>query len=147
MGGWAARKALNVVKNVEVVLGIELMIACQAIDFLRPLTTTKPLEALHDLVRQEIAHWEEDRYIKPDMEKAIEMVKAGRVSSCVEHILEEVPELQLEEPERPQRKMEVIVSRKKEETGFTVLQGLLVGAGLGILFSCLVILPQFRKQV
>jgi histidine ammonia-lyase len=29
MGGWAARKALNVVENVEVVLATELLAACQ----------------------------------------------------------------------------------------------------------------------
>ena len=32
MGGWAARKALKVVENVENCLAIELLCACQAID-------------------------------------------------------------------------------------------------------------------
>lgn len=44
MGGWAARKALTVVENVETILAIELLCACQAIDYLRPLTTTQALE-------------------------------------------------------------------------------------------------------
>jgi len=43
MGGFAARKALQVVRNVEKVIAIELLAACQAIEFLRPLTTTTPL--------------------------------------------------------------------------------------------------------
>jgi histidine ammonia-lyase len=51
MGGWAARKALMVVKNVEKVLAIEYLAACQGIDFLRPLKTTQPLEAVHSLLR------------------------------------------------------------------------------------------------
>ena len=38
MGGWAARKALLVVENVETVLAIEALCACQALDFLTPLT-------------------------------------------------------------------------------------------------------------
>ncbi|KAG2459778.1 HUTH lyase, partial [Polypterus senegalus] len=47
MGGWAARKALKVVKHVEQ----ELLAACQALEFLRPLKTTEPLERVYDLVR------------------------------------------------------------------------------------------------
>lgn len=51
MGGFAARKALQVVENVEKVIAIELLAACQAIEFLRPLKTTEPLEAVYNLVR------------------------------------------------------------------------------------------------
>lgn len=51
MGGYAARKALTVVENVERVIAIELLAACQAIEFLRPLKSTKPLEAVYALVR------------------------------------------------------------------------------------------------
>ncbi|XP_067914874.1 histidine ammonia-lyase isoform X2 [Heterodontus francisci] len=51
MGGWAARKALRVIEHVEQVLGIELLAACQGIEFLRPLKTTTPLEKVYDLVR------------------------------------------------------------------------------------------------
>lgn len=51
MGGYAARKAVQVVENVERVIAIELLAACQAIEFLRPLKTTTPLESLYDLVR------------------------------------------------------------------------------------------------
>lgn len=51
MGGFAARKGLTVVENVESVIAIELLAACQAIEFLRPLKTTQPLEAVYNLVR------------------------------------------------------------------------------------------------
>ncbi|KAF6339446.1 histidine ammonia-lyase [Rhinolophus ferrumequinum] len=51
MGGWSARKALRVVEHVEQVLAIELLAACQGIEFLRPLRTTTPLEKVYDLVR------------------------------------------------------------------------------------------------
>ena len=51
MGGFAARKALTVVENVERIIAIELLAACQAIEFLRPLKTTAPLEAVYSLVR------------------------------------------------------------------------------------------------
>ncbi|AWP08206.1 Histidine ammonia-lyase isoform 2 [Scophthalmus maximus] len=51
MGGWAARKALRVIEHVEQVLAIELLAACQGIEFLRPLRTTTPLEKVYELVR------------------------------------------------------------------------------------------------
>ncbi|CDQ97157.1 unnamed protein product, partial [Oncorhynchus mykiss] len=51
MGGWAARKALRVVEHVEQVLAIELLAACQALEFLRLLKSTTPLEKVHELVR------------------------------------------------------------------------------------------------
>ena len=51
MGGFAARKALEVVTHVEQVLAIELLAACQALEFHRPKTTTAPLEAVYKLVR------------------------------------------------------------------------------------------------
>ncbi len=69
MGGFGARKSLKVVENVETVIAIELLAACQALEFLRPLTTTKPLEKIHALVRQHIPAWDCDRYMAPDIEK------------------------------------------------------------------------------
>ena len=44
MGGFASRKAIQVVENVVKILAIELLAACQAMEFLRPLRSTPPLE-------------------------------------------------------------------------------------------------------
>eukprot|EP01127_Copromyxa_protea_P010160 TRINITY_DN2450_c0_g1_i1.p1 TRINITY_DN2450_c0_g1~~TRINITY_DN2450_c0_g1_i1.p1 ORF type:complete len:585 (-),score=97.03 TRINITY_DN2450_c0_g1_i1:28-1782(-) len=96
MGGWAARKALEIVKNAEVVLATEMVIACQALDFLRPLKSTMPLEALHARVRQDIAHWEEDRFMKPDIDAATKIVRSGEVVQIVEACMNQVPELRIE---------------------------------------------------
>lgn len=41
----------QVVRNVEKVIAIELLAACQAIEFLRPLKTTAPLEEVYRVVR------------------------------------------------------------------------------------------------
>lgn len=41
----------EVVENVEKVIAIELLAACQAIEFLRPLKTTVPLEEVYNVVR------------------------------------------------------------------------------------------------
>ena len=79
MGGWAARKALLVVDNVETVLAIEALCACQALDFLAPLTTTKPLMELHALVRSVVPHYDRDRYMKPDIDAAKELFRQQRL--------------------------------------------------------------------
>uniref|UniRef100_A0A8U7NW69 Histidine ammonia-lyase n=1 Tax=Corvus moneduloides TaxID=1196302 RepID=A0A8U7NW69_CORMO len=70
MGGWAARKALRVIEHVEQVLAIELLAACQGIEFLRPLRTTTPLEKVYDLVRSVVRPWIKDRFMAPDIEAA-----------------------------------------------------------------------------
>ncbi len=38
------------------VMAIELLMACQAIDLLHPLKSTPPLQAVHDFVRKSIAY-------------------------------------------------------------------------------------------
>lgn len=84
MGGFSARKAIKVVENVEKVLAIELLIACQGIDLLRPLKTTEPLEAVHSLVRKTVKSWDKDRYLAPDIEEALQLVKEGKIWEVVE---------------------------------------------------------------
>jgi len=50
------RTTLKVAVNLVAVavLAIELLATCQAMEFLRPLTTTAPLEAVYKLVRTKI---------------------------------------------------------------------------------------------
>jgi len=79
MGGWAARKALMICKNVEKVLAVELLAACQGIDFLRPLTSTKPLERVYGCVRSHIKRWDQDRYMRPDIEAAAKLLHDGKI--------------------------------------------------------------------
>lgn len=83
MGGFAARKALQVVANVEHVIAIELLAACQAIEFLRPLKTTVPLEEVYRTVRAVVRPWDKDRYMAPDIEAATALLKEGKIWNCV----------------------------------------------------------------
>lgn len=79
MGSIGARKALQVIENVEKILGIELFCAAQAIDYHFPLKPGKILAAVHDFVRTEIDHFEEDQIMYDRMENAIRMVKDGKI--------------------------------------------------------------------
>ncbi|CAF3782858.1 unnamed protein product [Rotaria socialis] len=88
MGGWSARKALKVIDNVEFLLAIELLMACQAIDLLHPLTSTPPLQRVHDLVRQSIPTCDKDRFMAADLEKAARIIKSGIVWKTVQPYIE-----------------------------------------------------------
>lgn len=91
MGGWSARKALKVIENVEYILAIELLASCQALDFIHDkskLNSNKPLEALHRFVRTHINAYNMDRYIAPDIEKAVELVRNGQIWNTIEPFLD-----------------------------------------------------------
>jgi len=79
MGSISGRKALQVIENVEKILGIELFCAAQAIDYHQPLKPGKILAAVHDFVRAEIDHFEEDQIMYDRMENAIKMVQKGKI--------------------------------------------------------------------
>jgi len=88
MGGFAARKALQVVKNVEKVIAIELLAACQAIEFLRPLKTTMPLEEVYKVVRSVVRPWDKDRYMSPDIVAVNNLLKEDKIWNAVKHHME-----------------------------------------------------------
>lgn len=77
MGAWGARKAAKVVENVRRVLAIELFAVTQAIDLLRPLRTSEPLERIHQTVRKRIPRVEQDRFIHDDL-RFLEQLIANR---------------------------------------------------------------------
>ncbi len=66
----AARKFARVVENLERVLAIELLVALQAMEFLRPLATSPPLERIRRSFRRAVPPWKTDRQLAPDLEKA-----------------------------------------------------------------------------
>ncbi|XP_064457768.1 histidine ammonia-lyase-like isoform X2 [Ornithodoros turicata] len=101
MGGFAARKALQVVQNVERIIAIELLCACQAIEFLRPLRTTAPLEAVYKLVRLLVKPWDKDRVMAPDIDSATELLKESRLWDVVKPHMDHFFLVQEEETRMP----------------------------------------------
>jgi histidine ammonia-lyase len=87
MGGFAARKAVSVVEHVETIAAIEMLAACQALDLHRPHKTTPPLEALHALVRKDVAPWHSDRNMHPDIQAALKLVQSGEALNAIEDCL------------------------------------------------------------
>ncbi len=75
----AARKAREIIKNVETVIGIELLCATQGIDlrrseFLIPDALGEGTRAVYTAIRKDISHVAEDRYLYPDLERIRAMV-------------------------------------------------------------------------
>lgn len=68
MGSISARKLNSVLDNLEYILAIELLCACQAIEFRRPLKSSSILEFAHDYVRRFVGFAEEDRIFANDID-------------------------------------------------------------------------------
>ncbi len=83
MGGFAARKALQVVENVETVVAIEILAACQAMEFFRPHRSSAAIEAIHALVRTKVAPWDKDRFMQPDIDAVKAMIRNGQIAETV----------------------------------------------------------------
>jgi histidine ammonia-lyase len=67
MGSISGRKLGQVLDNLEYILAIELMSACQAIEFRRPLKSSGLLEAAHEYARNFAGFASEDRIFAEDI--------------------------------------------------------------------------------
>ncbi|MBI2898319.1 MAG: histidine ammonia-lyase [Deltaproteobacteria bacterium] len=83
MGATAARKAIQVIEHVGLVLGIELMVAAQALDLRAPLLPGRGVAAAHRAVRSVIARLEGDRVLAGDIAAAAELVSGGGLLAAV----------------------------------------------------------------
>ena len=75
MGSISGRKLDKILDNLEYILAIELLSACQAIEFRRPLKSSAILEFAHDYVRQFVGFAEEDRIFADDIKKIASIIK------------------------------------------------------------------------
>ena len=75
MGSISGRKLLQVIGNLEYILGIELMSACQAIEFRKPLKSSNILEYAHSYVRSFVGFAEEDRIFADDINKITSIIR------------------------------------------------------------------------
>jgi histidine ammonia-lyase len=69
MGSISGRKLSMILDNLEYILAIELMTACQAIEFRRPLKSSELLEFAHGYVRKFVGFAQEDRIFADDVIK------------------------------------------------------------------------------
>ena len=74
MGSISGRKLNKIIDNLEYILGIELLTACQAIEFRRPLKSSSVLEFAHEFVRKRVSFAQEDRIFADDIEKTTKLI-------------------------------------------------------------------------
>ncbi|WP_404710088.1 histidine ammonia-lyase [Sphingomonas sp. MMS24-J13] len=79
MAAHGARRLAEMAANATAVIGIELLAACQGIDFHAPLASSEALEAVRTCLRAAVPHLGNDRYFHPDMEIANRLVRAGAI--------------------------------------------------------------------
>ncbi len=79
MGANAAVKCLRVVENAEKVLGIELLLATQALEYRRPLRSSEKIEAIVSAYREQISFNDADRVLTDDMHKSVEFLKTYKL--------------------------------------------------------------------
>ena len=84
MGPIAARKARRVVGHVRQVIAIELLAACQGLDFLAPLLAGRGVEAARRAVRSRVPFMEQDRFLAPDLAAMEDLIRTGALRSAVQ---------------------------------------------------------------
>jgi len=84
MGVHAARKARQILSNLRHVLAMELLCGSQAVDLLRPLLSSKPLEALITEIRSVVPPITEDRIFHHDIMAIEGLLRGEKVLAAVE---------------------------------------------------------------
>ncbi len=75
MGSISGRKLSRVLDNLEFIMAIELLSACQAIEFRMPNKSSEILEFAHDYVREFVSFASEDRIFADDINKVAGIIK------------------------------------------------------------------------
>jgi histidine ammonia-lyase len=83
MATFAARRLSDMAANSAGIVAIELLAACQGIDFRAPLKTSRRLQEVHALVRSKVAFYDHDRYFAPDIGAIQSLVESGAFRSYV----------------------------------------------------------------
>jgi len=91
MGNASGLKALQVLRNAEHALAIELLAGAQAIEFLAPLDPGPGVRATHDAVRVLSARLQDDRQLSSDIERVALAIRDGSILAAAEA---EIGELQ-----------------------------------------------------
>jgi histidine ammonia-lyase len=79
MATFAARRLADMADNVAAILAIELLAACQGIEFRRPKRSSVILEDVHSRIRELAPAYEEDRFFAPDIAAVKDFVLSGEL--------------------------------------------------------------------
>jgi histidine ammonia-lyase len=74
MATFAGRRLGDMGDNTAGILAVELLAACQGVDFRAPLKTSPKLEEAKKLLRDKVPFYDRDRYFAPDIEAAKKLI-------------------------------------------------------------------------
>ncbi|MCF6288826.1 MAG: histidine ammonia-lyase [Proteobacteria bacterium] len=84
MATFAARKLADIAENTATIIGIEIMAACQSIDFHEHLNTSPRLYTVYTQVRKQVPFLDKDRLMTDDLHNLRNMVLAGALNKHLE---------------------------------------------------------------
>jgi histidine ammonia-lyase len=87
MGMTAALKARQVAEHARYVLAIELLVACQAIDFRTPVKPGLGAKAAHELIRSRVPHMDRDRELHKDINAVAALIDSGELITTLRKVL------------------------------------------------------------
>jgi histidine ammonia-lyase len=88
MGPAAARKAMEILRNVEYITAIELLCATQAIDFRGPEKLGKGTKIAYSVIRKHVPVLKEDRPLHKDIETTVKLIQSGELLEKVKEVCE-----------------------------------------------------------
>ena len=81
----AAWKLRRIIRNVQYIMGIELMCAAQALDFRAPLRPGVGVQRAHRVVRAHVAHLDDDRALSEDITRIADAIASGAFDTSEVH--------------------------------------------------------------
>ncbi|MCH9032820.1 MAG: aromatic amino acid lyase, partial [candidate division Zixibacteria bacterium] len=80
----SALKLVDIIRNTQIVIAVELMCAAQALDFKKPLKPGKGTRAAYDFIRQRLSFLKNDRPLHKDIRSIESIVVDGSLVDAVE---------------------------------------------------------------
>lgn len=84
MGSIAARKLGTIIANVQNIVAIEILSACQALEFRNLGKLSPATKAVYELVRNHVPPLENDRFLEPEIKAVRNLVYSGKVLETIE---------------------------------------------------------------
>jgi len=78
MGANAATKTLRIIQNLENILAVELLSACQALEFRRPARSSGSIEKMMELFRKKVPFIQNDMILYPLIRSAADFIRNHR---------------------------------------------------------------------
>ena len=75
MATFAGRRLRDMADNTAGILAVELLAACQGVDFRAPNKAADALEDAKAVLREQVSFYDKDRYFAPDIEKACALIQ------------------------------------------------------------------------